>query len=75
VTGAEVGGPHTASDVEDVGTDGETSAETAEEKAERLAREVAAENPDPTTRREAIEQALAEEGVSDEGEDLGQHNS
>lgn len=54
----------------DVDRDGETE----EERAERLAREVAAENPDRTTRREAIEQALAEEDVSDEGQELGQHN-
>lgn len=32
------------------------------------------QNPDPVTRREAIEQELAEEGLSDEGADLGQHN-
>ncbi len=50
-----------------------TTTETEEERAERLAREVGAENPDPTTRREAIEQALEAEDLSDEGEDLGQH--
>jgi hypothetical protein len=55
-------------------TSTETESETEEERAERLARQVGAENPDPTTRREAIEQALAEEGVSEEGEELGQHN-
>ncbi|HEX6423127.1 MAG TPA: hypothetical protein VFZ79_06575 [Acidimicrobiales bacterium] len=49
-------------------------AETDEERAERIAREVAADNPDPITRREAIEQELAEEGLSDEGTELGQHN-
>jgi uncharacterized protein DUF2795 len=38
-----------------------------------LASEVAAENPDPTTRREAIEQALDAEDLSEEGEELGQH--
>jgi hypothetical protein len=48
--------------------------ETDEERAARLAREVARENPDPTTRREAIEQELAEEDLSDEGGELGQHN-
>ena len=48
--------------------------ETDEERAARLAREVARDNPDPTTRREAIEQELAEEGLSDEGGELGQHN-
>jgi hypothetical protein len=35
---------------------------------------VARENPDPTTRREAIEQELAEEDLSEEGGELGQHN-
>ena len=48
--------------------------ETDEERATRLAREVARENPDPTTRREAIEQELAEEDLSEEGGELGQHN-
>lgn len=48
--------------------------ETDEERAARLAREVARENPDPTTRREAIEQELAEEDLSQEGGELGQHN-
>jgi hypothetical protein len=48
--------------------------ETDEERAARLAREVACENPDPTTRREAIEQELAEEDLSEEGGELGQHN-
>jgi hypothetical protein len=48
--------------------------ETDEERAARLAREVARDNPDPTTRREAIEQELAEEDLSDEGGELGQHN-
>jgi hypothetical protein len=48
--------------------------ETDEERAARLAREVARENPDPTTRREAIEQELAEEDLSEEGGELGQHN-
>jgi hypothetical protein len=48
--------------------------ETDEKRAARLAREVARENPDPTTRREAIEQELAEEDLSEEGGELGQHN-
>ena len=48
--------------------------EADEERAARLAREVARENPDPTTRREAIEQELAEEDLSEEGGELGQHN-
>jgi uncharacterized protein HemY len=45
-----------------------------EERAARLAHEVAEENPDPTTRREAIEQELAEDGLSEEGGELGEHN-
>ncbi len=49
-------------------------AETDEERAERIAREVAEDNPDPITRREAIEVELAEEGLSEEGTELGQHN-
>jgi hypothetical protein len=48
--------------------------ETDEERAEQIAREVTEENPDPITRREAIEQELAEEGLSEEGTELGQHN-
>jgi hypothetical protein len=43
-------------------------------RAVEIASEVAEENPDPTTRREAIEQALDAEDLSDEGEELGQHN-
>ena len=41
--------------------------------AEELAAETAAENPDPVTRREAVEQELSEEGLSDEGARIGQH--
>ena len=55
--------------------DGKSSrSETDEERAERIAREVGRENPDPMTRREAIEQELAEEDLSEEGGELGQHN-
>jgi hypothetical protein len=54
----------------DEGPEGETD----EERARRLAGKVGEENPDPTTRREAIEQALADEEVAEEGEELGQHN-
>ncbi|HLT68954.1 MAG TPA: hypothetical protein VKZ72_02235 [Acidimicrobiales bacterium] len=43
------------------------------ERAEEIYEEVAAEDPDPTTRREAIEGELEEEGLSEEGEDLGEH--
>lgn len=53
--------------------DEQRRAEANEERAEELADEVAEENPDPKTRREAIEQALDAEGLSEEGEDIGQH--
>jgi len=43
------------------------------ERAEAIAEEVARENPDPQTRREAIELGLEDEGLSDEGETLGEH--
>ncbi|HEV7762725.1 MAG TPA: hypothetical protein VGO78_27135 [Acidimicrobiales bacterium] len=45
-----------------------------QQAAAKVASDIADENPDPTTRREAIEQGLEEEGLSDEGGDLGQHN-
>jgi hypothetical protein len=48
--------------------------ETDEQRARRIAREAAIENRDPVTRREAIEQALDEAGLSDWGEVIGQHN-
>jgi hypothetical protein len=44
------------------------------ERAEALAEETAAHNADEQTTREAIEQELASEGLSDEGERIGQHN-
>jgi hypothetical protein len=45
-----------------------------EQAAAELAEAIAEENPDPTTRREAIEQGLADEGLSEEGGSLGQHD-
>jgi hypothetical protein len=42
-------------------------------RAEEIAAEVAQENPDPVTRREAIEGELEDEGLSEEGESLGEH--
>jgi hypothetical protein len=42
-------------------------------QAERIARRVGAENPDPVTRREAIELELQDEGLSEAGEALGDH--
>jgi hypothetical protein len=44
------------------------------ERAEEIAEEVGAENPDPITRREAIELELEDEGLSDEGGTIGEHN-
>jgi hypothetical protein len=52
-------------------SDGTHEAEV--EAAERIAREVGAENPDPVTRREAIELELEDQGLSDAGESLGEH--
>jgi hypothetical protein len=53
--------------------DDETEEEREEDAAE-LAEEIAEENPDPITRREAIEQGLEEEGLSEEGGRIGEHN-
>lgn len=44
------------------------------DRAEEIYEEVGADNPDPVTRREAIEGELEEEGLSDEGDTLGEHN-
>lgn len=59
----QVGEPHDPDDTDSTDGTSDTgdTGDTDEEHAERLAREVGAENPDPTTRREAIEQALAGE--------------
>jgi hypothetical protein len=43
------------------------------DRAARIARRVGAENPDPVTRREAIELELEDEGLSEAGEALGDH--
>ena len=51
----------------------DTAHESDEQRAARLASEVGSTNRDPETRREAIEQELEEEGLSDEGERLGDH--
>jgi hypothetical protein len=37
---------------------------------DEVVRDIAAHNPDPTTRRESVEQELMEEGRSEEGEDI-----
>ncbi len=44
------------------------------ERAEEVYEEVGAENPDPITRREAIEGELEEEGLSEAGGSIGEHN-
>jgi hypothetical protein len=54
--------------------DEETDGETDEERAERLAREASEDNPDPVTRREVLEGELEDEGLSDEGSEIGEHN-
>jgi hypothetical protein len=43
-------------------------------RAERIYREVGAENPDPVTRREAVEGELEDEGLSDAGGHIGEHH-
>ena len=43
-------------------------------QAERIYHDVGAENPDPVTRREAIEGELEDEGLSEAGGHLGEHN-
>lgn len=45
---------------------GEDDEAAREARAEELAEEVVEENPDPITRREALEQALEDEGLEDE---------
>jgi hypothetical protein len=43
-------------------------------EAEELAEEIVEENPDPITRREALELELEDEDLSDEGRTIGEHN-
>lgn len=43
------------------------------ERADELAEETAENNPDEVTAREAIEQELASEDLSDEGGRIGEH--
>jgi hypothetical protein len=43
------------------------------EPVEELAEEAAERNPDPTTRREALELDLEERGRSEEGEEVGEN--
>jgi hypothetical protein len=44
------------------------------QRADELAEETAEQNADEVTTREAIEQELASEDLSEEGEWIGQHN-
>ena len=46
--------------------------QVSEEEAEELEEEAAERNPDPQTRREALELELMEEGRSEAGEDIGE---
>jgi hypothetical protein len=48
--------------------------EAEQREAARIYREVGAENPDPVTRREAVEGELEDEGLSEAGGHLGEHN-
>ena len=45
-------------------------ADPRDKRVEELAEEVREENPDPTTRREAFELDLMDEGLVDEGRDV-----
>ena len=49
------------------------ASETPEERAEELAQEAEEENPDPITYREVLEGELEEEGLSEEGGEIGEH--
>jgi len=51
--------------------DDEHVREVSEEEAEELEEEAAERNPDPQTRREALELELMEEDRSEAGEDVG----
>ena len=48
--------------------------EAAVTRARKIYDEVGAENPDPITRREAIEGELEDEGLSEAGGAIGEHN-
>lgn len=52
--------------------DDEHVPQVSEEEAEELEEEAAERNPDPQTRREALELELMEEGRSEAGEDIGE---
>ena len=58
---------------EDREKDGEKDREhVSEEEAEELEEEAAERNPDPQTRREALELELMDEDRSEAGEDVGE---
>jgi hypothetical protein len=70
--------PNTTPDPDDQADDaaGEAASEeeaAREKRAEELYEEAEAEESDPVTRREALEGELEDEGLSDEGEELGEH--
>ena len=48
--------------------------ESAVRRAREVYEEVAADNPDPITRREAVEGELEDEGLSEPGGAIGEHN-
>jgi hypothetical protein len=50
------------------------SDESDVERAREIYEEVGAENPDPITRREAVEGELEDEGLSEAGGAVGEHN-
>jgi hypothetical protein len=54
-------------------SDRDETPESDEERAEELAHEAAEENPDPITYREVLEGELEEEGLSEEGGEIGEH--
>jgi hypothetical protein len=52
--------------------DRERKDQVSKDEAEELEEEAAERNPDPQTRREALELELMEEGRSEAGEDVGE---
>jgi hypothetical protein len=60
------------SDREDETRGSDREDETPRERAEELAHEAAEENPDPITYREVLEGELDEEGLSEEGREIGE---
>jgi hypothetical protein len=54
------------------GNNPQTAADDAE-RAKRIAEQAERRNDDPQTTREAMEQELEQQGLSDEGRHIGQH--